>query len=155
MKPNPRSTRASTPAGRAAYARKRVYDPVVQALSGATDIQANRATGKPAMFRIIIADKVTSVTAAQAVTSALFYRERTGQGQHIKLSMLETMLAFFWPGFGEVRQAVPAAHFSLSRSAIRRPAPRLGEHSREILAGLGYAEDRPQTLIRTGVVGTA
>lgn len=49
------------------------------------------------MFRIIIADKVTSVTAAQAVSSALFHRERTGRGQHIRLSMLETMLAFFWP----------------------------------------------------------
>ena len=262
------------------YAHKRVYDPVIQALSGATDIQANRATGKPAMFRIIIADKVTSVTAAQAVTSALFYRERTGKGQHVKLSMLEVMLAFFWPeamggltfadkeydvtrgqgtmdlifeaqdgyltagaisdsewqglcralnredliaderfataaargrhgderkqimaeeiakwrrdeiltrldehdvpsaplltrmelmdheqirvnesiartlwpGFGEVRQAVPAARFSLSPSEIRRPAPRLGEHSREILAGLGYDEARCEALIGAGVV---
>ena len=79
------------------YAHKRVYDPVIQALSGATDIQANRETGKPAMFRIIIADKVTSLTAAQAISSALFHRERTGEGQHIRLSMLETMLAFFWP----------------------------------------------------------
>jgi crotonobetainyl-CoA:carnitine CoA-transferase CaiB-like acyl-CoA transferase len=82
---------------RGPYAHKRVYDPVIQALSGATDIQANRETGRPAMFRIIIADKVTSVTAAQAISSALFHRERTGSGQHIRLSMLETMLAFFWP----------------------------------------------------------
>ncbi len=79
------------------YAHKRVYDPVIQALSGATDIQADRATGEPKMFRIIIADKVTSVTAAQAISSALFHRERTGEGQHIRLSMLETMLSFFWP----------------------------------------------------------
>ena len=77
------------------YAHKRVYDPVIQALSGATDIQMNRETRKPAMFRIIVADKVTAVTAAQAIFSALFYRECTGQGQHIRLSMLETMLAFF------------------------------------------------------------
>ena len=77
------------------YAHKRVYDPVIQALSGATDIQANRETGKPAMFRIIIADKVTSLTAAQAISSALFHRERKGEGQHIKLSMLETMLGVF------------------------------------------------------------
>jgi crotonobetainyl-CoA:carnitine CoA-transferase CaiB-like acyl-CoA transferase len=220
------------------------------------------------------------VTAAQAITSALYYRERTGQGQHIRLSMLETMLAFFWPegmggltfadkeydvtrgqgtmdlifeardgyltagaisdsewrgvcraldredlvdderfsspvargrnadarkqimadeiakwrrdeilarfdahdvpsaplltrmelmdheqirvngsiarttwaDFGEVRKAIPAARFSLSPSEIKRPAPRLGEHSREILAGLGYDEDRRQTLISAGVV---
>ncbi len=79
------------------YAHKRVYDPVIQALCGATDIQADRDTGRPKMFRIIIADKVTSITAAQAITSALFSRERTGRGQHIKLSMLDTMVAFFWP----------------------------------------------------------
>jgi len=79
------------------YAQSRVYDPVIQALSGATDIQADRVSGRPQMFRIIIADKVTALTAAQAVWSALFARERTGRGQHVRLSMLDTMLAFFWP----------------------------------------------------------
>ncbi len=79
------------------YANARVYDPVIQALSGATDIQADRASGRPQMFRIIIADKVTSLTAAQAITAALFAREKTGEGQHIRLSMLDTMLSFFWP----------------------------------------------------------
>ena len=262
------------------YAHKRVYDPVIQALSGATDIQANRETRKPAMFRIIIADKVTSLTAAQAIAAALFHRERTGTGQHIKLSMLESMLAFFWPegmggltfaerefdvtkgqgtmdliyetqdgyitagaisdsewmgmcraldredlidderfatprararngeerkritaaeiakwprdeildrldandvpsaplltrmelmdheqfqvnesierreieGFGEVRQARPAARFSASPSGIDGPAPRLGEHSVEILAELGYDEERTTRLVDAGVV---
>ena len=265
------------------YAHKRVYDPVIQALSGAADIQANRETGKPGMFRIIIADKVTSVTAAQAISSALFHRERTGRGQHIKLSMLETMLAFFWPegmggltyaeneydprrgqgtmdlvyeardgyltagaistkewvgmcraldredliederfatpqargqngderkritaeeiakwpreeilarldehdvpsapllnrvelmdheqirvngsisrttyeGFGEVRQAVPAARFSDSPSGIAGPAPRLGEHSEQILEALGYDEERRAALLNSGAVVAA
>lgn len=79
------------------YAHTRVYDPVIQALSGATDIQADRITGKPQMFRIILADKVTSLTAAQAISSALYAREQSGEGQHIRLSMLDTLLAFFWP----------------------------------------------------------
>lgn len=79
------------------YAHQRVYDPVIQALCGATDIQADRDTGRPKMFRIIIADKVTSLTAAQAVSSALYAREKTGQGEHIKLSMLDAMISFFWP----------------------------------------------------------
>ena len=79
------------------YAHQRVYDPVIQALSSATDIQADRDTRRPKMFRIIIADKVTSLTAAQAVSSALFARERTGKGEHIKLSMLDSMVSFFWP----------------------------------------------------------
>ena len=262
------------------YAHKRVYDPVIQALSGATDIQANRETGKPAMFRIIIADKVTSLTAAQAISSALFYRERKGEGQHIKLSMLETMLAFFWPegmggltyadrefdvtkeqgtmdlifetldgfitagavsnkewvgmcralqreeliederfasssarmrnadlrkqivadelanwqsaevlqrlddndvpsaplltrmelldhqqiranatvermtyeGFGEVRQAMPAARFDLTPASISGPAPQLGEHSREILLRLGYEKEALEELLASKAV---
>ena len=79
------------------YSDSRVYDPVIQALSGATDIQADRETGRPQMFRVIVADKVTAITAAQAVSSALYQREKSGIGQHIQLSMLESMLAFFWP----------------------------------------------------------
>ena len=82
---------------RGPYAHQRVYDPVIQALSGATDIQADRETNRPRMFRIIIADKVTALTAAQAVSAALFARERSGRGQHIRLSMLDAAVAFFWP----------------------------------------------------------
>ena len=83
---------------RGPYAHQRVYDPVIQALSGATDIQADRVTQEPAMMRTVVADKVTSLTAAQAVSSALLQRVRTGEGQHIDISMLDATLAFFWPG---------------------------------------------------------
>ena len=82
---------------RGPYANSRVYDPVIQALSGATDIQADRDTGRPKMFRIIIADKVTALTAAQAVAAALYAREKHGTAQHIELSMLDCMISFFWP----------------------------------------------------------
>ncbi len=264
------------------YADQRVYDPVIQALSGATDIQANRLTGEPEMFRVIIADKVSSLTVAQAVSSALFHRERSGEGQHIKLSMLDAMLAFFWPegmggltyadaefdpaersgsmdliyptrdgyitagvisdkewvgmcraieredliederfstarargqnaqvrkqitrdeiskwpseeilsrlnendvpnapllkrtelmdneqivasdsivrteyeGFGEVRQARPAAQFNKTPSAVGARAPKLGEHSIEILQGLGYSEEERRQLVEKGIIVT-
>ncbi|MEM9724189.1 MAG: CoA transferase [Pseudomonadota bacterium] len=263
------------------YAQKRVYDPVIQGLTGATDIQADRATGRPQMFRIIIADKVTALTAAQAVTAALFARERSGQGQHIKLSMLDAMLAFFWPegmagmtyaeaemdvtklqgvmdliyatrdrhitagavsdkewagmcralgredlldderfktstgrfvnsaarkeitageiakwpsaeilarldaedvpcaplltraelrehaqvaangtilelefdGFGAVRQARPAAQFGATPSAVDAPAPKLGQHTREILAALGYGGAAQDALLAKKKIG--
>ena len=61
------------------YAHKRVYDPVIQALSGLAAIQADRDTGRPRMVRTIIPDKTTALTAAQAITAALFARERTGR----------------------------------------------------------------------------
>ena len=79
------------------YVEKRVYDPVIQSLSGLADVQADPATGRPRMVRTIVADKTTAVHAAQAVTAALFARERTGAGQHVRLSMLDTMVAFIWP----------------------------------------------------------
>jgi crotonobetainyl-CoA:carnitine CoA-transferase CaiB-like acyl-CoA transferase len=79
------------------YAGKRVYDPVIQALSGLADIQRDPATGRPQMLRLIVPDKVTALTAAQAITAALFARERSGQGQHVRLAMLDAVVAFMWP----------------------------------------------------------
>ena len=262
------------------YAHKRVYDPIIQGLSGATDIQADRNTGRPNMFRIILADKVSAMTAAQAVSSALFHRERAGEGQHIQLSMLDATVAFFWPeamtgltfaeketdvtktfssidliyetsdgyitisvisdkewkgicevlnceeliqderfvtsrarrqhseerrsvigemvekwtseellksldendvpcapllnrmelmehpqivesqtiqklefeGFGEVRQARPAARFQLTESEIRSPAPKLGQHSTEVLGSLGYSKKTIDEYIALGTI---
>ncbi|PPR17815.1 MAG: Formyl-CoA:oxalate CoA-transferase [Alphaproteobacteria bacterium MarineAlpha9_Bin7] len=79
------------------YSGQRVYDPIIQAISGLADIQRDRESGQPKMVRTIIPDKTTSVTAAQAITAALLHRERTGEGQHVRLSMLDTMIAFLWP----------------------------------------------------------
>jgi crotonobetainyl-CoA:carnitine CoA-transferase CaiB-like acyl-CoA transferase len=79
------------------YAAKRVYDPIVQGLSGFADLQADPETRRPRMIRTIVADKTTAISAAQAVTAALYARERTGDGQHIRLAMLDTMIAYLWP----------------------------------------------------------
>jgi len=79
------------------YVKKRVYDPIIQALSGFADIQSEPTTKRPQMIRTIVADKTTAIFAAQAVCAALFARERTGKGQHIQLAMLDTMLSYLWP----------------------------------------------------------
>ena len=104
------------------YAHQRVYDPVIQALSGLAAIQADGATGRPKMVRTIIPDKTTAVTAAQAITAALFARERTGEGQHVRLAMLDTMVAYLWPegmsGFTLVGKEVKAARAQLSPDLI-------------------------------------
>jgi crotonobetainyl-CoA:carnitine CoA-transferase CaiB-like acyl-CoA transferase len=82
---------------RGPYAQKRVYDPVIQALSGMTDIQADHEERRPRMMRTVIPDKTTALTAAQAITAALLSRERTGQGQHLELNMLDATISFMWP----------------------------------------------------------
>ncbi len=79
------------------YSKQRVYDPVIQALSGLADIQRDQKTGEPKQVRTIIPDKTTGLAAAQAISSALFYRERFKKGQHIKIAMLDVMIAYLWP----------------------------------------------------------
>jgi crotonobetainyl-CoA:carnitine CoA-transferase CaiB-like acyl-CoA transferase len=103
------------------YAHKRVYDPVIQALSGLASIQAD-ATGRPKMVRTIIPDKTTAVTAAQAITAALFARERTGQGQHVRLAMLDVMVAYLWAegmtGYTFVGGEVSASRAQLAQDLV-------------------------------------
>ncbi len=79
------------------YAQRRVYDIIIQAISGMAASQADPNTGEPELVRNIVCDKVTAVTAAQAITAALFARERGAGGQHVRLSMLDTAIAFLWP----------------------------------------------------------
>ena len=78
------------------YAGKPVFDPLIQSLSGLTTVQAGSDDVRPALVRTIVPDKLTGFTMAQAITAALFSRERTGQGQHIHLSMLDTVVHFLW-----------------------------------------------------------
>ena len=70
------------------------YDPIIQAQSGITATQGKE---NPVFFRTLICDKITAYTACQAVTSALYFREKTGEGQHIDLSMLDAGLFFIFP----------------------------------------------------------
>jgi len=81
---------------RGPLAKKPVYDPIIQAISGLTTVQAGSDQERPRLIRTILPDKVTAIYAAQAVTAALLARERTGKGQHVRLSMLDAVLNFLW-----------------------------------------------------------
>ncbi len=78
------------------YSNKRVYDPIVQAIAGYTDVQGDPKTRKPEIVRTIVIDKVTSLTACQAITAGLLAKARGKGGQHIQLSMLDASLQFLW-----------------------------------------------------------
>lgn len=78
------------------YVAKPVFDPIIQAVSGLASIQGGSDKSRPRLVRTIVPDKTTALTAAQAVTAALLARERTGEGQHVRLSMLDSVLAFLW-----------------------------------------------------------
>ncbi len=78
------------------FASKPVYDPLVQAMSGLATVQAGSDEERPRLVRTILPDKLTGIVAAQAITAALLARARTGHGQHVRLSMLEAVIAFLW-----------------------------------------------------------
>ena len=81
---------------RGPYAAKPVYDPLVQALSGLTTVQGGSDEARPRLVRTILPDKLTGFAASQAVTAALLARERGAGGQHIRLSMLDSVVSFLW-----------------------------------------------------------
>jgi len=78
------------------YAQKSAYDPVVQAYGGLAATQADPATGEPRLLQQTAADKITSLTAAQAICAALYARERGRGGQHLRISMLDAVVHFVW-----------------------------------------------------------
>ena len=265
------------------YVKKRVYDPIVQGLSGFADIQSQPVTNRPQMIRTIVCDKTTAVMTAQAVAAALYAREKSGNGDHIHVAMLDVMISYLWPegmmqytvvgkeekfpdandrpdlvfqtldgyltcgtisdsewqgfckasgdpelakderfatptarslnatarinkmqeyigqhttaewlerldaadvpcapilrrseiikneqvvargiiaeldqpGVGRVRQPKPAAQFAVNQSAIRGPAPRIGEHSREVLRELAYSDAEIERMISEKAVRAA
>ena len=108
------------------YAKRRVYDSVMQALSGMAAAQASPKTGEPELVRNIVCDKVTALTAAQAITAALFARERGAGGQHLRLAMFDAAIAFLWPdgmqahtyvGEGATPPAAAASYLAVRKAA--------------------------------------
>ncbi len=78
------------------YAAKSAYDTVIQAYAGLASSQADPNDGVPVFLRQTAADKITALTAAQAVTAALFARARGAGGQHVQVAMLEAVVSFLW-----------------------------------------------------------
>ncbi len=79
--------------------QKPAFDHILQGISGIAYTQRDpfAAESEPSYVRQTLVDKVTALTAAQAITAALFARERSGRGQHVELAMLDAALSFAWP----------------------------------------------------------
>jgi crotonobetainyl-CoA:carnitine CoA-transferase CaiB-like acyl-CoA transferase len=122
-------------------AGRAVYDHVIQALSGFAALQTDPATGRPHLIHQGVVDKTTGMAAAQAITAALLRRSRTGVGESITVTMLDVALNLLWPDG--------------MRTTDLRPAPRLGEHSVEILREAGFDDGAVDKLVSEGIVGVA
>jgi crotonobetainyl-CoA:carnitine CoA-transferase CaiB-like acyl-CoA transferase len=69
------------------------YDFIVQAAAGLMSITGPEQ-GPPSKVGIAVIDLTTGMMAANAVLAALYARERTGMGQHIDISLLETAVSW-------------------------------------------------------------
>jgi crotonobetainyl-CoA:carnitine CoA-transferase CaiB-like acyl-CoA transferase len=79
-------------------ANLRVYDNLIQAVSGMATVQGDGQEPRP--VQNLVCDKITALTAAQATTAALLARANGAPGQHIRISMLDATVSFLWPDAG-------------------------------------------------------
>lgn len=106
------------------------YDDVIQAASGVADMM-QRVIGEAILLPTIFADKLCGLVMAQAISAALYYRERTGEGQHIEVPMQQATAAFMLVehGSGAISEppvsenGKPAAGYPRVLTPERRPHP--------------------------------
>jgi crotonobetainyl-CoA:carnitine CoA-transferase CaiB-like acyl-CoA transferase len=75
------------------YSGKPAYDDMIQGGSGLASLMA-RVYSEPGYVPAVACDKIVALAAVYAITSALFHRERSGEGQAVEVPMFETMVAF-------------------------------------------------------------
>nr|WP_115706216.1 CoA transferase [Cupriavidus taiwanensis] len=79
---------------RGPYAAKPAYDDLIQGAVGIPWLSTQAGSDVPRYAPNAMADRIVGMSAANAVTAALLYRERTGEGQAIEVPMFETMAQF-------------------------------------------------------------
>jgi len=78
---------------RGPYAAKAAYDDLIQGAAGVPWL-ASRNGEAPRYAPVNLADRLTGLHAVYAVTSALYHRERTGEGQAVEVPMFESVAHF-------------------------------------------------------------
>jgi crotonobetainyl-CoA:carnitine CoA-transferase CaiB-like acyl-CoA transferase len=79
---------------RGPYAAKPAYDDLIQGAVGIPALSVLAGGDKPRYAPSPLADRICGLAAVNAVTAALFWRERTGEGQSVEVPMFETMAQF-------------------------------------------------------------
>jgi len=106
------------------------YDDTIQAECGLPAVQA-LLTGQASYVGSILADKVAGLTALYATMTALFHRERTGEGQEVEVGMFETMASFMLVEHANGALFDPPlgpAHYHRAVEPNRRPYPTKDGH---------------------------
>ncbi|UUZ96778.1 CoA transferase [Paenibacillus sp. P25] len=82
------------------YAQRPGMDPIIQGMGGAMSVTGERG-GRPVLVGIPVADNSTAYIAFGAICGALLERERTGQGQCVRLNLIDTMVFNLSTRFGQ------------------------------------------------------
>jgi len=76
------------------YAAKPAYDDLIQGMVALPSIIKEAGGDRPRFVPSTVADRITGLNAVNAVTTALFQRERSGRGQAIEITMFECLSEF-------------------------------------------------------------
>jgi crotonobetainyl-CoA:carnitine CoA-transferase CaiB-like acyl-CoA transferase len=76
---------------RGRYAGQPAYDDLIQGMAGLPWMTHKAGADRPRYTPTAISDRITGLAAVNAVTSALYCRERTGKGQSVEVPMFETL----------------------------------------------------------------
>ena len=96
------------------------FDEIIQAASGFAS--AMGTDDEPAFVPSLVGDKLCGMALTSAVTAALLFRERTGQGQMVEVPMLETLAAFnSIEMFGGLAFVPPIGPSGYNRMKARKP----------------------------------
>jgi crotonobetainyl-CoA:carnitine CoA-transferase CaiB-like acyl-CoA transferase len=76
------------------YGDRAAYDDIIQGLTALPMVVAQVTGERPRYVPATICDRITGLNAVNAVTAALFHRERTGEGQAVEVTMFEAMTEF-------------------------------------------------------------
>ena len=99
------------------YADRPAHDPQIQGMSGIMDINGE-PDGAPTRVGFYISDLVTPLFACYSILAALRHRDRTGEGQHLDASMMDTLasLMFMENLEEDIENGVPLRKGNFSRS---------------------------------------
>ena len=73
------------------YAARPAYDDLIQGMSGLPWLLQQSGAAEPRYIPATLADRIVGLHAVYAVTTALYHRERTGEGQAVEVPMFECM----------------------------------------------------------------
>ena len=75
------------------YSSRPGYDFIAQGMGGIMSV-TGEPDGQPMKVGVAIADLTTGMFACSSILAALRHRDRTGQGQHLDVSLLESVVAW-------------------------------------------------------------